>query len=136
MLEEILAHLHNYFVVPGGAHTGRYTIAEGSLALPFLSAGQYFRICGSVFNDGLYRYGDAVTLTDEVFEGSVWALAVPQAVQTLAQTISTWKEAHPPSAYVSESFGGYSATRAAGSDGKPAGWQEVFRSELNAWRKL
>ena len=56
MLEEILMHLHNWFVVEGGVHTGKFSIKDGGIALPFLVPGQYFRIKGSILNDGVYQY--------------------------------------------------------------------------------
>ena len=114
MLEQVLMHLNNWFLVPGGIHEDAYTIKDGSIALPFLQNGQYFRICGSVFNDGLHRY-PAADLTDEAFEGTVWALAVPQAVASLADEIAAWETKNGAAAvgpYQSESFGGYSYTKA------------------------
>ena len=75
MLEQVLMHLKNWFLVPGGIHEGTYTIEDGGITLPFLANGQYFRICGSVFNDGLHQY-PAGDLKTETFDGTVWALAV------------------------------------------------------------
>ena len=139
MLEQVLMHLNNWFLVPGGIHEDAYTIKDGSIALPFLQNGQYFRICGSVFNDGLHRY-PAADLTDEAFEGTVWALAVPQAVASLADEIAAWETKNGAAAvgpYQSESFGGYSYTKATDTHtGGAVTWQSAFRSRLNAWRKL
>lgn len=78
----------------------------------------------------------ASDLTDEVFDGEVWALAVPKAVIDIATEIEAWRKANPDSAYTSESFGGYSYTTATASDGMPARWQDAFRRRLNRWRKL
>ena len=65
MLTAICAELRNWFVVPNGVHIQAYTISGGSIApLDFLQEGQYFRIIGSVFNDGVYQY-PAADLTDE-----------------------------------------------------------------------
>ena len=139
MLEQVLMHLKNWFLVPGGIHEGTYTIEDGGIALPFLANGQYFRICGSVFNDGLHQY-PASDLKAETFDGTVWALAVPQAVIDLAEEIEAWEtkngaEANGP--YQSESFGGYSYSKATDSaSGGVVTWQTAFRSRLNAWRKL
>ena len=139
MLEQVLMHLNNWFLVPGGIHEDAYTIKDGGIALPFLQNGQYFRICGSVFNDGLHRY-PAADLTDEAFEGTVWALAVPQAVYSLADEIDAWETKNGAAAvgpYQSESFGGYSYTKATDTHtGGAVTWQSAFRSRLNAWRKL
>ena len=139
MLEQVLMHLKNWFLVPGGIHEGTYTIEDGGIALPFLANGQYFRICGSVFNDGLHQY-PASDLKSETFEGTVLALAVPQAVIELASEIEAWQEKNgdaSASPYKAESFGGYSYSKATDSaSGGAVTWQSAFRSRLNAWRKL
>lgn len=140
MLEQLLMCLNNWFLLPDGVHAGMYSVEQGGITLPFLRDGQYFRIVGSVFNDGLHQY-PAVDLTDETFTGSVWALAVPKAVIDLSVEIEAWQEKNGEavaSPYQSESFGGYSYTkRSAGSDsGTLNGWQDAFRGRLNVWRKL
>lgn len=135
MLEQILMHLNNWFLVPDGVHEGTYTIEGGSIVLPFLISEQYFRICGSVLNDGLHRY-PAEDLKDETFNGSIWVLSIPSAVVSLSDSIKTWTEKNEPTAYTSESFGGYSYSKATGLNGVPAGWQDVFRSQLNPYRKI
>lgn len=138
MLEQVLRHLNNWFLVE--IHEGTFTVENGSITLPFLQTNQYFRVCGSVFNDGLHQY-PAADMTDETFAGTVWALAVPKAVVTLSEDIAAWQEKNGEAAaspYQSESFGGYSYTkRSAGSDsGTLNGWQDAFRGRLNDWRKL
>ena len=139
MLEQVLMHLKNWFLVPGGIHEGTYTIEDGGITLPFLANGQYFRICGSVFNDGLHQY-PASDLKVETFDGTVWALAIPQAVIELAAEIEAWQKKNGDasvSPYQAESFGGYSYSKATDSvSGGAVTWQSAFRSRLNAWRKL
>ena len=138
MLTEICAEIRNYFEVPNGRHFGTFTISGGSIApLDFLQEGQYFRIVGSVFNDGVYQY-PATSLTDEVFEGAVWAMAVPPTLIALAAEIKAYNDsdAGKESPYTSESFGGYSYTKATDANGAPIGWQKAFASRLNKWRKL
>lgn len=139
MLEQVLMHLKNWFLVPGEVHDGTYTIEDGGITLPFLTNGQYFRICGSVFNDGLHQY-PAGDLKTETFDGTVWALAIPQAVIELAAEIEAWQKKNGDasvSPYQSESFGGYSYSKATDStSGGAVTWQNAFRSRLNAWRKL
>ncbi len=111
MLEQVLRHLNNWFLVE--IHEGTFTVENGSITLPFLLTNQYFRIVGSVLNDGLHQY-PAVDLTDETFTGSVWALAVPKAVIDLSVEIEAWQEKNGEavaSPYQSESFGGYSYTK-------------------------
>lgn len=139
MLEELLTHLRNWFV--RDIHTGTYTISLGQLEpLPFLQNGQYFRIMGSVFNDGVYQYGDdALLLTDETFTGEIWALAIPGALLTLAREIEGWQAKNGAKAagpYQSESFGGYTYTMKADSGGGATSWQGAFAGRLNKWRKL
>lgn len=139
MLEQVLRHLNNWFLVD--IHEGTFTVENGSITLPFLQTNQYFRICGSVFNDGLHLY-PAVDLTDEIFTGMVWALAVPKAVVTLSIDIAAWEEKNGEavlSPYTSESFGGYSYTKASVGNADTSagtGWQGAFKSRLNDWRKL
>ena len=138
MLTEICAELHNYFEVPNGRHFGKFTISGGSIApLDFLQDGQHFRIVGSVFNDGVYQY-PATSLTDEVFEGAVWAMALPPSLIALTAEIEEYNksDAGKASPYVSESFGGYAYTKATDANGVPIGWQKAFASRLNKWRKL
>lgn len=145
MLEQILMEIHNWFRVRddvNGIYPGTYTIENGGIALPFLRDGQYFRIMGSVFNDGLHRYGpDMETLADETFDGTIWALAVPKTVISLAGEIADWQKKYGAAAdspYTSESFGGYSYTKAgvANESGGSGGWQAAFRARLNPYRKL
>lgn len=138
MLEEILKYLKNWFLLPGGIQEGTFTIQDGGLVLPFLTEGQYYRLFGSLFHDGLHRYGEMLKPMDETFRGTVWALAIPPSVLSLAEEISEWQEKNGTlTPYLSESFGGYSYTRATNSQtGQAASWKEVFRSRLNPWRKL
>ena len=141
MLEDVLTHLKNWFVVPCGVHEGMYTIENSTLELPFLQNGQYYRICGSVFNDGLHKYGDIQDkLQNETFTGTVWALAIPKAVVELSEKINEWQIKNGETAaspFTSESFGGYSYTKATESvTGAVATWETVFRSQLNPYRKL
>lgn len=137
MLEQVLGELHNWFVRE--VVEGDFTIADGRLSLPDgpkLLDGQYLRVVGSVFNDGLHQW-PVVDLADEEFHGEVWALAVPQEVVDLAGVIDDWDAKNAPGPYVSESFGGYSYTRATnGVTGQAATWRDRFRQELNRWRKV
>lgn len=141
MLEEILNHIHNFFVVKDGIHVGDYVISSGTLSLDFLQEGQYFRIKGSVFNDGVYVY-PAEELHDEEFSGEIWAMALPPGFIALYNEIDDWCDNYQnvvDSPYQSESFGGYSYTKATfgGSSGDSSvNWQNVFKSKLNPWRKI
>ena len=136
MLEAMLTHLHNWFPAKDGKHAGAFVIASGVLSPDIgLVSGQYYRIRGSVFNDGLHRVDGSEALTDEEFDGEVWALAIPKAVQELAEEIAAWRENNPETDKTSESFGGYSYSRAQNASGGVGGWQAAFASRLNAWRR-
>ena len=144
MLTELCAELKNYFLRDREAdiHYGEYTISGSSISLPFLMTGQYYRIVGSVFNDGVHKYGDETeTLTDETFVGAVWAMAVPPTVIALADEIEAWNANNADalaSPYTSESFGGYSYTKASGasSSGGAYSWKDQFASHLAKYRRL
>lgn len=134
MIDEICASLHNYFAVD--IVPGEYTVNDGEITLPFLAAGQFFRVVGSVFCDGVYRCGDKLP-ADETFDGAIWAMAIPPALEAIAAEIEEWKAKNADvlaSPYQSESFGGYSYSKGTGSDS--ASWQGAFASRLNRWRKI
>lgn len=134
MIDEICASLHNYFAVD--IVPGEYTVNDGEITLPFLAAGQFFRVVGSIFCDGVYRCGDKLP-ADETFDGAVWAMAIPPALEAIAVEIEEWKAKNADvlaSPYQSESFGGYSYSKGTGSDS--ASWQGAFASRLNRWRKI
>ena len=147
MLEAVLRHLKNWFLVPGGIHTGTFVVEGGSVALPFLQDGQYYRIVGSLFNDGLHKYGSEAfdnvqfrgnPLVDETFCGTVWALAVPRTVEDIAVDIEEWNTKNKTklnSPFQSESFENYSYTKATTANGSAVTWESSFRSRLNPYRK-
>lgn len=132
MLETVLMYLNNWFAV--GRYDDTYTIEKGKLTLPFLVNGQYFRIVGSLFNDGVYQY--PAELTDETFDGSVWALAIPKALLSTVDEITAWMAKNGDGgAYTSESFGGYSYSKATNSKGMAVGWRDAFSAQLAPWKK-
>jgi len=142
MIEQICAFIHNFFVA--NVITGTFTISNGTIEVPGLATGQYFRICGSRLNDGVYQYGMA-DLQDETFDGEIWDMRPPRSFVKLADEIEAWVEKYGEAVsgpYQSESFGGYSyslksGTNASGGQDSNAGsWQGVFKSSLNQWRKL
>lgn len=137
MLTEVCAEIRNYFVTE--IHNGDFTISGGNITpLDFIQENQYFRIVGSVFNDGVYQNTPDLELSDEIFNGSVWAMAVPPNVIALAEEIKAYNESDEakPSAYQSESFGGYSYSKATDGNGVPISWKKVFASRLNQYRRI
>ena len=137
-IEEICAECNNYFSREEQRHIGTFKIQDGNLTpSDFLKAGQYFRIVGSALNDGVYQVPTS-DLVDEEFDGAVWAMNVPKAVVELAKEVETYMsgEGGKISPFISESFGGYSYTKATNSKGVLASWQDVFSSRLNKWRRI
>lgn len=141
-LTELLDYLNNYFWRE--KRDVRLTIENGTFSCDYLQNGQYFRILGSVFNDGVHKY-PATDLTDETFEGSIWSMAVPQVVIDLASDIKDWQEKYggvdseAMSPFTSESFGNYSYSKgssSSGISGNANSWQSVFASRLAPYRRL
>lgn len=141
MIGEICQECKNWFVTDGDKHIGTFTISDGQIApSDFLQKGQYYRVIGSVFNDGVHRYGDDTdVLTPETFKGAVWAMRVPYAFVQLSVEIKNWTDKYADllaSPYTSESFAGYSYSKATSASGGSVTWQDNFRSRLNKWRKI
>lgn len=142
MLSELCQELKNWFDRGQPRLHGAFEISGGKIVdsdfTSIIQNEQYFRIIGSVFNDGVHREGDK--LIDEMFVGSIWLMAVPRDVMLLANEIESWNEKYSESVnspFSSESFGGYSYTKACGnaSSSNPS-WQSVFATKLNKWRKI
>ena len=133
-LFEMCAECKNFFSTENDRHKGTFTVKDGAFApLDFLQDGQYFRVVGSTFNDGVYQYPEA-NLTDETFTGEVWAMRVPPAFIERSDRIDAWTAKHAETLktpYTSESFAGYSYTIAQNQSA-----MQIFSRELNKWRKL
>lgn len=137
MLYEIMKSINNFFEVKGGIRYGEWVIDGGTINLPFLQNNQFYLIKGSIFNDGLHQYGKEDFAQDEYFSGSITPLAIPTDFIKLANEIKEWQSKNgDQGVYQSESFNGYSYTKATGSDGEQITWQSAFKKKLSAWRKL
>ena len=136
MLESVLEWLKNWFEV--SCFEGDFSIKGGELAPPydgFLQNGQYFRIIGSVFNDGLYQWPTS-TLSDEQFNGTIWTLAIPKSLISISSEMEEWQSKNRNNGpYLSESFGGYNRTMATGKNGKMLTVFDVFAERLAPYRK-
>ena len=151
MLSQICLYLKNWFDRNQQKFFGNITISNGVITKPYefgelCKANQYYRIVGSVFNDGVYKHGTE-ELTDEEFEGAIWLMAVPKDVINLATEIEMWQakyggvDSQNMSPYQSESFGGYSYSKASGgsSSGSASSvpsWQGVYADRLRRYRKI
>lgn len=144
MLSEICDYLRNYFDRDQPKFYGEIRIEDGALVgfEDKLQNGQYFRIVGSTFNDGVYLY-PASGLTDETFSnGSVWAMAVPPELINLIAEMETWKTNNAyalNTPYQSESKADYSYSLKSSGNSADGGAMTVinqFSGRLARWRKL
>lgn len=141
-ITDFCEEVNNWFDVD--RQFGVFTITDGKISgVTDLLENQFFRIIGSVFNDGVYQNNSELNLTDETFDGAVWLMAVPPSVIELLAEMNKWLDDNSAvldSPYTSESFGGYSYTKGgSGSGGDSNGnvtWQSHFASKLNRWRKI
>lgn len=146
MFTEVCQYLRNWFEM--SKYFGEFIVSGNNItfqdgsALP-LQNNQYFRVVGSVFNDGVHKHGDNKdVLTNETFTGAVWAMAVPPAVVSLVDEIDNWVESNAnaiSSPYQSESFGGYSYVKMGGNtagSSSEVSWKSQFASRLSPWRKI
>lgn len=145
-LEQVLYHIHNWFSYD--ELNVRCAISDGQLpASVSIPEGAWYRIEGSLLNDGLHRH-PAEDLRDETFDGTITVCAIPNALLDVVEEIEDWQQAYNSgrdkalgSPYASESFDGYSYsmrdyTGANSASGGLSGWQAEFASRLSAWRKM
>lgn len=145
MLTEICRFLKNYFDNGQPKFFGKFTVSNGQLNIDGIQTNQYYRIVGSVFNDGVHKKGSE-TLKDETFEGAVWLMAVPDDVIGLSNEIDDWQSKYGStnsenmSPYQSESFGGYSYSKASANSSNSSSavptWQTVYADRLRGYRKI
>lgn len=151
-LTDLCEYLKNWFDEGCTVHVGKITIAEGTIQCSCdfssyeveIANGQYFRVAGSIYNDGIHQYPDQ-EMADETFEGSVTPLKIPPVVLSMLDEIIAWRgkyeglDSTAMSPYQSESFAGYSYSK-AGSGGNSGdssgGWQAAFKNRLTHWRKI
>lgn len=144
MLSQICAEIKNYFAHEEDRYIDDWTIEDGIISPSLDFKTDYIRIIGSHLNDGVYKVSN-MTLRDESFHGAIWLMSLPADFLALAEEIKTWQDVNgkPDSSamspFYSESFGGYSYTKSAGSvhnQGASTTWQSVYASRLNMYRKI
>ena len=132
---ELCVYTHNFFDGADDPIAGEFVFEPDTIPAGVVQ-GQYFLVCGSIFNDGVHKAGDG-SLTAETFRGTVQPMRVPPAFVELAQKVTDYDAALPGGGlYTSQSFAGWSGTLATGSDGLPANGVTRYRNEINQWRKL
>ena len=146
MLTEICEYLRNWFCDDSDIIVGDIVVGGSEITVPYgvIQPGQYIRIVGSVFNDGIWQYGSA-TFRPETFDGAVWPMRMPKTLIDLATDIEDWQakygkaDSKAMSPFNSESFAGYSYSKSSSGIGEvasPTTWQGVFAARLSPWRKL
>ena len=126
MLTEICQYLKNWFDRDQSKFYGKFIISNGEIESyndgdMGMIEGQYFRIIGSLLNDGVYQYPSEDINAWQTKNGDINSQAM--------------------SPYQSESFGGYSYSKGSGggsteSGGGNGGWQSAFANRLKPWRKV
>ena len=149
MLTEVCNNLKNWFWHE--QNIGSISIDDGQLlcnGTPInIKPNQYYRIIGSIFSDGVWQYTDEDVPQDEEFDGAIWTMAIPAAFLAIIEEMKEWEaknggvDSEMMSPYQSESFGGYSYSKASGgtnADGSisaPTAFS-VYAKRLNVWRKI
>lgn len=140
-LTELCQELRNWFCDDEDKHIEDFTIVGGTISPPVdIKDGQFYRIVGSYFNDGVHKSTDE--LKDDSFHGGIWLMRVPPEVVSLLNDIKDYEAKYGAtniSPFQSESFAGYSYSKAAkgsGNSGSTVTWRDAFKSRLNKWRKI
>lgn len=142
MLTELCHELKNWFTKSEKDIVAKtFTIQDGIITPTIdIKENQYYRIVGSLYNDGVHQFNDSDVLIDEEFDGAIWLMYVPQEVIALSNEIDTWNSTNSKilnNPYTSEKFGGYQYTKKTGAGDKVSyTWKDHFSDRLNRWRKL
>lgn len=150
LMTEICSNIRNYFAPTSKRdnlsyiHHGDFTIKDGTISgVDFLLPNQYFRITGSVLNDGVYRNStdDLKSLENETFCGAVWEMNVPKSFVALCEDIQKFnakidKLSLTDKGFSSESFDGYSYSLNSNAPAYMLEWERRIRSNLNSYRRL
>lgn len=148
-LTEVCAYLKNYFLKDEESRiSGTFTVVPGAAPLDTLLPNQYFRIVGSILNDGVWKntVDDLAKLQAEEFDGQIWSMSVPRDFEKLCDDIKAWRAKNETadsanmSPFNSESFGGYSYSKGgsgnSNSNGSNTSWQSAFAARLNTYRRI
>lgn len=164
MISEVCREVKNWFDYE--RKFGKFKIEGGNLRFSDdegrtldLQDGQYYRIIGSVFNDGVWQYHEPKEenaeeetekpetseepkeieeLRDEEFLGGVWLMAVPRDFLKIVADIEAWNEKYggiesaAQSPFSSESFGGYSYSKSSGGSGSGSGTSITWKDNFRS----
>ena len=149
MLTEIYAEIKNYFTYESDRHIGDFAIVNGAITPSIDFPTDYIRIVGSRLNDGVHKLSDEadVLVDEDTFHGAVWIMNPPNHFLALVDEIKAWQEMNGKadsvamSPFQSESFGGYSYSKANGGSASSGGssaptWQSQYASRLKIYRRI
>ena len=144
MIGEICAEIKNYFTYEGDIHIDDYAISDGQISPIVEFPTDYIRIVGSRLNDGVHQVSK-MSLKDEEFHGAIWVMSPTDDFLQLVSEIESWQEKNGGSdsanmsPFQSESFGGYSYSKASGGSSSGAStvptWQTTYASRLKRYRR-
>lgn len=147
MIGEICAEIKNYFTYEDDKYIGDFVISSGQISPVIDFPTDYIRIIGSRLNDGVHKKKDGVfQLIDESFHGAIWIMSPTADFLALIEEIEAWQTANGSvnsaamSPFQSESFGGYSYSKASGGSSDSGAssvptWQATYASRLNQYRR-
>ena len=149
MIGEICAEIKNYFTYENDIHIGDYVISDGQISPVIDFPTDYIRIVGSRLNDGVHKKNKngVFELQDESFHGAVWIMSPTNDFLSLVGEIESWQEMNGAatsanmSPFQSESFGGYSYSKASGGSSSGGAssvptWQSQYASRLKLYRRI
>lgn len=151
MLNDVCLEVNNFFNRNQPIIISDLRISNGKITntdfLNKIKENQYFRIVGSVFNDGVYQYTTDLILLDEDFHGALWLMAVPKDFLDLVSEIEAWQQKNgmadsvAMSPFQSESFGGYSYSKSSGGSSATSlssapTWQSQYATRLKPYRRI
>lgn len=135
--------LHNFFTDKNHIFYNIYTIPDNILNNNFINKGQYFRITGSCFNNGVYCNisEDLKRLKNETFKGSIWVMDVPPDFISLCEEVERFNAKIAELSgnfrgYSAESWGGYSYNLPTSAPSYMHDWQYKIKQAMNAYRKI
>lgn len=157
MLTEVMRECRNWF--EHTAENGTYDILDNTIVVKHrYVVGQYIRIVGSVLNDvvakitkvdviedDLYRItcvhiknNLSNNLKDETFTGSIYGLRIPFDFLEIVKEIEAYQEIARKGdpTLVSESYRGYSYSRAVSRDGQLVNWKTLFMDRLKPFKRM
>lgn len=148
LAEEVLSHIHNWFVRDSMKLTGAVFTEDGPPVEveSYVPSGGFYRVQGTFLNDGLHKFDEPTDVfqPDEAASVTISRLAIPTALVVMFDEIEDWEDKYGDVAkgpFFSESFGGYeyeirgySSYGAASSS--MSGWRLAFANRLNPWRRM